>query len=423
MPAVLCIYHIYMCQLPVPSVRVWGKRGMKQLTLCICILLSMIGLASSPALAERPYEAAKKGDTEQAPSAADQGARAKAYLIVAEGDVNSRLAGRVRRGLEKAAAAAAQVVIVEIDTFGGRLDAAVEIRDALLNVDLRTIAFVNKRAISAGALITLAADDIVMTPGATIGAATPVRFTSEGPKPLGEKTISYFRKEMKATAESRNHPTALAEAMVDPDVVIPGVIEKGKLLTLTTQEALALKLAAAQSDDLEQLLQTYGLELITKDRSAQRSDVGSWLKQFRTWHVWLILGLVLAAAEIFVSGFFLLWFSVGALLASLLAWLRVPPAVQIGTFLVSSSLLLVFSRTVLRSVLFRSQANIATNIEALKGRNGIVVKTIEGGLKPGSVKIGGELWSAVCADDVEITEGSKIEVLEIVGNKVKVKPL
>jgi membrane protein implicated in regulation of membrane protease activity len=107
----------------------------------------------------------------------------------------------------------------------------------------------------------------------------------------------------------------------------------------------------------------------------------------------------------------------------LLAWLRVPPAVQIGTFLVSSFLLLVFSRTVLRSVLFRSQANIATNIEALKGRNGMVIKTIEGSLKPGSVKLGGEVWSAVCADDVEISEGSKIEVLEIVGNKVKVKPL
>jgi len=228
---------------------------------------------------------------------------------------------------------------------------------------------------------------------------------------------------MKATAESRNHPTALAEAMVDPDVVIPGVIEKGKLLTLTTQEALALKLAAAQSDDLEQLLQTYGLELITKDRSAQGWDVRNWFKQFRTWHVWLILGLVLAAAEIFVSGFFLLWFAVGALLASLLAWLQVPPSVQIGTFLVSSLLLLVFSRTVLRSILFQSQANIATNIEALIGRNGIVMKTIEGDLKRGSVKIGGEVWSAVCADDIEITEGSKIEVLEIVGNKVTVKPL
>ena len=100
-----------------------------------------------------------------------------------------------------------------------------------------------------------------------------------------------------------------------------------------------------------------------------------------------------------------------------------PQAVQIGTFLVSSFLLLVFSRTVLRSVLFRSQANITTNVEALKGRNGIVVKSIEGGLKPGSVKIGSEVWSAFCADDMEITEGSKIEVLEIVGNKAKVKLL
>ncbi len=379
------------------------------------LAISLLGLGATPTGSDKGIE--------QAPSPADQKAPAKAYLIVARGDVGSRLAKRVRRELEKATAAAAEVVIIEIDTFGGRLDAAVEIRDALLNVDLRTVAFVNKRAISAGALITLAAHDIVMTPGATIGAATPVRFTSEGPKPLGEKTISYFRKEMKATAESRDHPTALAEAMVDPDVVIPRVIEKGKLLTLTTQEAVALKLAAAQIDDLEQLLQAYKLELITKDRSAQPWDVESWFKQFRTWQVWLILGFVLAAAEMFVSGFFLLWFAVGALLASLLAWLQVPPSVQIGTFLVSSLLLLVFSRTVLRSVLFRSQANIATNIEALKGRNGIVVKTIEGNLKPGSVKIGGEVWSAVCAGDIEITEGSKIEVLEIVGNKVKVKPL
>ncbi len=391
------------------------RRAPVLIVLTVVLAISRLGLGATSTGSDKVAE--------QAPSPVDQKAPAKAYLIIARGDVGSRLAKRVRRGLKKATAAAAEVVIVEIDTFGGRLDAAVEIRDALLNADLRTIAFVNKRAISAGALITLAADDIVMTPGATIGAATPVRFTSEGPKPVGEKTISYFRKEMKATAESRNHPTALAEAMVDPDVVIPGVIEKGKLLTLTTQEALALKLAAAQSDDLEQLLQTYGLELITKDRSAQGWDVRNWFKQFRTWHVWLILGLVLAAAEIFVSGFFLLWFAVGALLASLLAWLQVPPSVQIGTFLVSSLLLLVFSRTVLRSILFQSQANIATNIEALKGRNGIVIKTIEGGFKRGSVKIEGEVWSAVCADDIEITEGSKIEVLEVVGNKVKVKPL
>jgi membrane protein implicated in regulation of membrane protease activity len=101
----------------------------------------------------------------------------------------------------------------------------------------------------------------------------------------------------------------------------------------------------------------------------------------------------------------------------------VPSAVQIGAFLVCSFLLLVSSRTVLRSVLFRGQANVATNVDALEGRNGIVVKTIEGGFKPGTVKLGGEVWSAVCSDDIEITKGSRIEVVEIVGNKVKVKPL
>ena len=98
---------------------------MKQPTLCICLLLSIIALASSSA--EPRQDTTRKADTEQAPSAADQEAFATAYLIVAEGDVNGRLAGRVRRGLENAAEGAAQVVIVEIDTFGGRLDAAVEI--------------------------------------------------------------------------------------------------------------------------------------------------------------------------------------------------------------------------------------------------------------------------------------------------------
>ena len=140
------------------------------------------------------------------------------------------------------------------------------LRDTILDAPLRTIAFINKRAISAGALLALSTHEIVMAPGATIGAAEPLRITWKGSEPAGEKIISYFRKEMKATAESRNHPGALAEAMVDADVVVPEVVEKGKLLTLTTQEALTLKLAAAKSEDLEQLLETYKLELVAESR-------------------------------------------------------------------------------------------------------------------------------------------------------------
>ncbi len=365
----------------------------------------------------------------QAQASAEQAAGpSEAYLILAKGPVNSRLARYIRQELQKAAASGAQAAILEIDTFGGELDAAVAIRDALLDTPLRVIAFVNKRAISAGALLALASHEIVMAPGATIGAATPVRLTWTGSEPAGEKAISYFRKEMKATAESRNHPGALAEAMVDADVVVPEVVEKGKLLTLTTQEALTLKLAAAKSEDLEQLLETYKLELVAESRkeaarAAEAVNGRDWTQQFRAWHVWLLLGLVLVAAEILILGFFILWFGVGALVAALLAFLGMSQAVQVSAFLAISFLLLVFSRTIFQSTLFRSQQSVATNVEALKGRQAVVLKAIDGSLKTGSVKIGGEVWSAICEEETQILEGAKVEVLDVVGNKVRVKPI
>jgi membrane-bound serine protease (ClpP class) len=76
---------------------------------------------------------------------------------------------------------------------------------------------------------------------------------------VGEKTVSYVRKEFRATAESRQRPPLLAEAMVDADIAIPGVVDKGKLLTLTTEEALQQKLVATRADTLEEVLQKSGL--------------------------------------------------------------------------------------------------------------------------------------------------------------------
>src|SRR4029077_1618539 len=97
------------------------------------------------------------------------------YVAPIEGIIDLGLAPFVQRVLDEAIDAGADAVILEINTFGGRLDAAVLIRDALLNARVRTVAFVNKRAISAGALIALAAEKIVMADGGTIGAATPVQ--------------------------------------------------------------------------------------------------------------------------------------------------------------------------------------------------------------------------------------------------------
>jgi membrane-bound serine protease (ClpP class) len=167
----------------------------------------------------------------------------------------------VQRVLDEAAAAGAAAVVLEINTFGGRVDAAVQIRDALLNAKLPTVAYVNRRAISAGALISLAAQHLVMAPGATIGAATPVQAGQPGggAQAVSEKTVSYVRKEFRATAESRKRPPRIAEAMVDPDVAIRGVIEKGKLLTLTTDEALKHKVAEFRADNVNAALERLGI--------------------------------------------------------------------------------------------------------------------------------------------------------------------
>ncbi|MFM8780613.1 MAG: NfeD family protein, partial [Gemmatimonadota bacterium] len=180
----------------------------------------------------------------------------RVIVIPIEGTIDMGLAPFVKRALAEAEESQADALILDINTFGGRVDAAVVIRDALLASPVRTIAFVNRRAISAGALISLAATEIVMTEGATIGAATPVQLSPTGGEasPVEEKTVSYVRKEFRATAESRGRPLAIAEAMVDRDVEIPGLSPKGKLLTLTTNEALARQVADRQANTLDSLL-------------------------------------------------------------------------------------------------------------------------------------------------------------------------
>lgn len=193
-------------------------------------------------------------------AAAQQPARV-VYHASIDGVIDLGLAPYVQRTLDEAGQAGAEAVVLEINTFGGRVDAAVQIRDALLTSQVRTIAFVNKRAISAGALIALASERIVMAGGSTMGAATPVQAGGGGTTmlPVEEKTVSYVRKEFGATAESRGRPGLVAEAMVDADVAIAGVIDKGKLLTLTTEEALKLKVADFRADTLEAVLAQSGL--------------------------------------------------------------------------------------------------------------------------------------------------------------------
>jgi len=183
------------------------------------------------------------------------------YVVPVEGMIDLGLAPFIQRVLDESEKESAKAVVLAINTFGGRVDAAVVIRDALLESKVPTVAFINKRAISAGALISLATKTIAMADGSTIGAAMPVQMGAPGApaQPVAEKTVSYMRKEFRATAETRKRPTLVAEAMVDADVEIKGVIDKGKLLTLTTEEALKLKIADFRANSLELVLESLKL--------------------------------------------------------------------------------------------------------------------------------------------------------------------
>lgn len=174
-----------------------------------------------------------------------QSSSAPVYRIPLTGTVEMGLSPFIQRSLEEAEAAGARAAILDIDTPGGRVDAAEQIADAIEDTDIPVFAFVNRRALSAGALIALATDGVYMRPGSTMGAATPI--TADGAT-ASEKVVSAMRSAFRALAEARGLDPQVAEAMVDEQVEIPGLVEEGQLLTLSTGEAVGLGYATEVED-------------------------------------------------------------------------------------------------------------------------------------------------------------------------------
>lgn len=179
------------------------------------------------------------------------------YVIRIDGEIELGVAAYLKRVLREADESDAAAVILEINTPGGRLDAALEMRDAILDSNVEPIAFINREAFSAGALIALATSRVYMTSGSVYGAATPVDGTGAAGD---EKIISAVRSVFRSTAELRDRDPLVAEAMVDPDIVVPGLAEAGKLLTLSTTQALEWGFADARVSGLDDLLSQAGLE-------------------------------------------------------------------------------------------------------------------------------------------------------------------
>ncbi|HWA55658.1 MAG TPA: NfeD family protein [Gemmatimonadales bacterium] len=177
------------------------------------------------------------------------------YRLDVQGTIENGLAPYIARGIRDANARGAAAIYLDIDTPGGRVDAAERIADAIRASKVPVYAFVNPRAYSAGAMIALATNGIYMREGAVLGAATPV--DGQGTK-APEKYVSAMRAEFRALAEARGLDPRIAEAMVDESLGAPGLAEPGRLVTLSTSEALRVGYARAQVETEADLLARIG---------------------------------------------------------------------------------------------------------------------------------------------------------------------
>ncbi|MEO9873107.1 NfeD family protein [Ekhidna sp.] len=160
-------------------------------------------------------------------------------------------------GLEKALELDADYVILELDTYGGALNDADDIRTRILNFDRPIYTFINKDAASAGALISIACDSIYMAKGSSIGAATVV--TQDGDA-APDKYQSYMRSIMRSTAEAKGRDPRMAEAMVDEDIDLDSIATEGKILTLSTSEAIKYGFCEAEVSSIDDIMKRSGVE-------------------------------------------------------------------------------------------------------------------------------------------------------------------
>ncbi|MGE6375418.1 NfeD family protein [Peribacillus muralis] len=157
------------------------------------------------------------------------------YHVPIEETVEKGLSAFLERALNTAVAADADLVIFEVNTPGGAVDAAGEIAKLLSDSPVKTVAYVNNRALSAGAYIALSADEIYMVPSATMGSAAVIDSSGNA---ASKKAQSYWLAAMKTAAEQNGRDPKFAQAMADEDINLPEYgAGKGKLLTFTAEQA------------------------------------------------------------------------------------------------------------------------------------------------------------------------------------------
>ncbi|MDN5201407.1 NfeD family protein [Fulvivirgaceae bacterium BMA10] len=175
----------------------------------------------------------------------------KVLLMHIQQTIDPRINRYVNLGLKEADNEEVDYIVIEMDTYGGALTDADDIRTMLLNYEKPIFVFINKDAASAGALISIACDSIYMAPGSSIGAATVV--TQDG-QAAPDKYQSYMRSIMRSTAEAKGRDPQIAEAMVDENLEVPGISEEGQVITFSTSEAIEHGFCEAEVNSIEDVL-------------------------------------------------------------------------------------------------------------------------------------------------------------------------
>ena len=176
----------------------------------------------------------------------------KVMLLKVQANIDPRTNRYTELGLAEAAEQEVDYVILELDTYGGALNDADEIRTRILNFEIPIYAYINKDAASAGALISIACDSIYMAPGSSIGAATVV--TQDGAA-APDKYQSYMRSIMRSTAEATGRNPQIAEGMVDEDIDLDSIATEGKVVTFSVSEAMKYGFCEAKVNSIDEILE------------------------------------------------------------------------------------------------------------------------------------------------------------------------
>ena len=163
---------------------------------------------------------------------------------------------KVQKGIKNAKEQNADIILIHMNTYGGEVGIADSIRTAILQCPIPVWVFIDNNAASAGALISIACDSIYMRKGANIGAATVVNQTGQA---MPDKYQSYMRATMRSTAEAQGRDPQIAQAMVDPRIVIPGLIDSTMVLTFTALEAVKHGYCEGLAENIPEVMADAGI--------------------------------------------------------------------------------------------------------------------------------------------------------------------